>query len=175
MTGKTSKGEDFVLTMADKGLGLQLPNRPGLQSLEAGADFMDEPPGSGGLLAALYQFKLLLTKGTETFTEFLYVGSQPLDGRSTMVDVLQTKKAGVETHWYFRKSDGAFVGFDSLLGTDVDPCEIRFGEMGDFSGKRFPSRFLVRHGDVNFATFDVLTLEALAAEPARKPETSNEN
>lgn len=186
VTGKTSMGEDFVLTMADKGLGLQLPNRPGLQSLEAGGDFLDEPPGSGGLLAALFQFKLLVTSGTETFTEFLYVGSEPLylSRRQSlddpapiliMVDVLQTKKAGVETHWYFRKSDGAFVGFDSLLGTDVDPCEIRFGEMGDFNGKRFPSRFIVRHGDADFATFDVLTLEVLASEPAKKPEASNEN
>ncbi|MDB5343359.1 MAG: peptidase and chymotrypsin/Hap [Schlesneria sp.] len=161
LTGKTSAGDDFVLTLADKGLGLQLPGRPGLQPLDAGAEFLDEPPGSGGLLAALYQFKQLITAGTETFTEFSYVGSQPLDGYGAMVDVLRTRKAGVESYWFFRKTDGAFVGFNSQLGTDVDPCEIRFLEMGNFAGKRFPNRFAVRHGDVEFGTFDVLTLDVL--------------
>ena len=160
LTGKTAANEDFALTMTDTKLGLLLPNRPGLQSLENGADFLDEPPGSGGLLPALQQLKLLLTKGPEVFTEFSYVGSQPLDGRGASVEVLLTKKGGVETHWYFRKADATFVGFDSALGNDVDPCEIRFLQFGDFEGKRFPSRFTIRHGDADFATFDVLTMEA---------------
>ncbi len=159
LTGKTAANEDFALTMTDAKLGLLLPNRPGLQSLENGADFLDEPPGSGGLLAALQQLKLLLSKGPEAFTEFTYVGSQPLDGRGASVDVLLTKKGGVEAHWYFRKTDATFVGFDSALGNDVDPCEIRFLQFGDFEGKRFPSRFTIRHGDADFATFDVLTME----------------
>ena len=160
LTGKTAANEDFALTMTDTKLGLLLPNRPGLQSLENGADFLDEPPGSGGLLPALQQLKLLLTKGPEVFTEFSYVGSQPLDGRGASVEVLLTKKGGVETHWYFRQADATFVGFDSALGNDVDPCEIRFLQFGDFEGKRFPSRFTIRHGDADFATFDVLTMEA---------------
>ena len=164
LTGKTAANEVFLLTMTDTKLGLLLPNRPGLQSLENGADYLDEPPGSGGLLAALQQLKLLLTKGPESFTEFSYVGSQPLDGRGASVDVLLTRKGGVETLWYFRKADATFVGFDSSLGTDVDACEIRFLQFGDFTGKKFPSRFTIRHGDAEFATFDVLTMEA--GEPA---------
>lgn len=168
LIGKTSAGEDFAMTLSEKGLGLQLPNRPGLQPLE-GAEFLDEPPGSGGLLAAIYQFKLLLTKGPDAFTEFNYVGSQPLDGRGTLVDVLLTRKGGVDTNWYFRKNDGVFVGFDSRLGTDVDPCEIRFLDMGDFSGKRFPSRFAVRHGDAEFATFELISLE-VQPESDKKPD-----
>ena len=170
LTGKTAANEDFLLTMTDTKLGLLLPNRPGLQPLENGADFLDEPPGSGGLLAALQQLKLLLTKGPEVFTEFSYVGSQPLDGRGASVDVLLTRKGGVETLWYFRKVDATFVGFDSALGNDVDPCEIRFLQFGDFEGKRFPSRFTIRHGDAEFATFDVLTMEvasSLAVEGAK--------
>jgi len=163
LTGKTVANEDFSLMMSDTKLGLLLPNRPGLQSLENGADFLDEPPGSGGLLAALQQFKLLLTRGPEAFTEFSYVGSQPLDGRGASVDVLLTRKGGVETLWYFRKADGTFVGFDSALGTDVDPCEIRFLQFGDFAGRKFPSRFAVRSGDADFATFDVLTMDVASS------------
>jgi hypothetical protein len=147
---------------------MELPNRPGLQPLEG--EFLDEPPHSGGLLAALYQFKLLLTQGPETFSEFYYVGSQPLDNKG-MVDVLSTKKAGVSTRWYFRKNDGQFVGFDSFLGTDVDPCEIRFLEFGNVGGRRFPIRFLVRHAEIEFATFEVLTLDV--ANPEKKTETGS--
>ena len=170
LTGKTVANEDFSLTMSDTKLGLLLPNRPGLQPLENGADFLDEPPGSGGLLAALQQLKLLLTNGPEVFTEFLYVGSRPLDGRGASVDVLLTRKGGVETLWYFRKADATFVGFDSSLGTDVDACEIRFLQFGDFAGKKFPSRFTIRHGDADFATFDVLTMEV---GPAAATEGAN--
>lgn len=173
LIGKTSIGEDFTMSLTEKGLGIQLPGRPGLQPLDG--DFLDEPPGSGGLLAAMYQLKLLLTKGTDAFSEFSYVGSQPLDGRGALVDVLLTKKSGVETHWYFRRSGGVFVGFDSLLGTDVDPCEIRFLEFTEFAGKRFPNRFVVRNGDADFATFDVLTLEVLPIEPEKKPDSGNGN
>ena len=77
---------------------------PGLQPLE-GADYLDEPPGSGGLLAALQQLKLFLTLGPEAFAEFFYLGSHPLDGRGVLVDVLLTRQGGVETLWYFQKSD----------------------------------------------------------------------
>lgn len=174
LVGKTAMGEDFAISLTDKALGLQLPNRPGLQPLE-GADFLDEPPGSGGLLAALYQFKLLLTQGFESFTEFQYVGSQPLEGRGALVDVLMTKRFGIESHWYFRKNDGVFVGFDSRLQADADPCEVRFLEMGDFSGKRFPNKFVVKHGDAEFATFDILSLDVQATETDKKSDTGTEN
>ena len=170
LTGKTTDGDDFTVTLSDKGLGMQLPNRPGLQPLE-GSDFIDEPPHSGGLLAALHQLKLMFTKGPQIFTQFEYVGSQPLDGRGAMVDVLVTKKSGVESRWYFRKNDGHFVGFDTLLASDVDPCEIRFLEFADLGGRRFPNRFIVRHGDAEFATFHVQTLDV--ANPDKQAENGS--
>lgn len=159
LTGKTAAGDEFAMTLTDKMLALQLPNRPGLQSLDA--DFVDEPPGSGGFLAALYQFKLLVTKGVDAFTEFSYVGSRPADGGGPLVDVLQTKKSGLTSQWFFRKQDGAFLGFDARLGTDVDPCEVRFLEFQEFAGRRFPSRIAVKHGDADFATFEVILLELI--------------
>lgn len=162
--GKTTTGDDFQITLTEKGLGLQLPGRPGLQPLGGDADFLDEPPGSGGLLAALYQFKLLLTQGPEAFTDFYYLGSHPLSGQDAPVDVLVTRKGGVETHWYFRKGDGQFAGFNTRLETDVDPCEVRFLELGTQSGRPFPNRFSVAHGGAEFATFEVVTLDVLPVE-----------
>ena len=116
---------------------------------------------------ALYQFKLLLSEGKSAFNQFSYYGSQPLDGRGTMVDVLETKKSSVECRWYFSVSDGALVGFDSSLGDDVDGCEVRFQQYGDFKGRRFPSRFSVRYGDTAYGIFEVQTIDVTVANETR--------
>ena len=70
INGKTADGDSFQIKLLPQALTAQFTKRaPGLQNLE-GADFIDEPPGSGGLLAALYQFKLLLSVGKSAFTAF---------------------------------------------------------------------------------------------------------
>jgi hypothetical protein len=65
----------------------------------------------------------------------------------------------VESHWYFSTANGAFLGFDTWLLPDSDPCEVRFREIGSFDGLRFPAEFVVRHGDSEFATFRVLRIK----------------
>ena len=163
LNGKTADGDNFQIKLLPQALTAQFTKRaPGLQNLD-GADFIDEPPGSGGLLAALYQFKLLLSEGKSAFTQFSYSGSQPLDGRGTMVDVLETKKSSVECRWYFSVTDGALVGFDSSLGEDVDSCEVRFLQYGDFQGRRFPNRISVRYGEISYGIFEIQTIDVTAA------------
>jgi serine protease Do len=159
VAGKTSAGAEFTLTLSNKGIGLTLPDAPYLQPLGDETAPIDEPPGSGGLLIALHQFRLLLTQGKEAFSDFYYLGSEPLDGRGELVDVLVSRKEGVETRWYFRRSDLALIGFDSSLGGDVDPAEIRFLDVATVSGRPFPSRFLARCGEREFATFVVSSLD----------------
>jgi hypothetical protein len=158
-TGKTAAGDDFTLTLSDKGIGLTLPNAPYLQPLGDDATPIDEPPGTGGLLMALHQFRLLLTQGKEAFSDFYYLGSEPLDGRGELVDVLVSRKEGVESRWYFRRSDLAFIGFDSFLGGDVDPAEIRFQDVATVAGRTFPTRITARCGEREFATFVVAELD----------------
>lgn len=166
LTGKTAAEEDFTLTMADTGIGLILPKSPYLQPLGDDAEAVDEPAGTGGLLIGLHQFRLLLTQGKEAFSDFYYLGSEALDGRSELVDVLVSRKDGIETRWYFRRSDKALAGFDSSLGSDVDSAEVRFLERGAVSGRPFPTKILTRSGDREFATFLV---EALDVAPGEKP------
>jgi serine protease Do len=171
LNGRTADGDAFQMKLLPQALTAQFTKRaPGLQNLD-GTDFLDEPPGSGGLLAALYQFKLLLTEGAAGFTEFSYYGSQPLDGRATMVDVIITKKSTIECRWYFRATDGALVGFDSSLGGDMDSSEIRFLQFDEFQGRRFPSQFAVRYGDTEYGVFDVQSMElAVPGEPNKPPK-----
>jgi hypothetical protein len=162
LNGRTVDGDTVQIKLLPQALTAQFTKRaPGLQKID-GTDLMDEPPGSGGLLAALYQMKLLLTEGASAFTEFAYDGSQPLDGRVTMVDVIVTKKSLVECRWYFRASDGVLVGFDSSLGPDVDASQIRFLQFDEFQGRRFPSQFSVDYGDTKYGIFDILSIDVAA-------------
>ncbi len=168
LSGRTTDGDQFQIRLLQQALTAQFTMRPpGLQNLD-GTDALDEPPGTGGLLAALHQLKLMLTEGPAAFTEFSYYGSQPLDGRQVTVDVLVTRKSTVECHWYFRVMDGALVGLDSLLGPDMDACEIRFFQFDDFQSRRFPSQFAVRFGDREYATFELLSLDAMAVSESNK-------
>ncbi len=162
LTGKTSAGEPFTLTLADTGVGLTMPKAPYLQPLGDDAEAIDEPPGTGGLLIALHQYRLLLTKGREAFSDFYYFGNEPLDGRGDMVDVIVSRKDGIETRWYFRQLDHALIGFDSALGTDVDPAEIRILATGTISGRPLLRKFIAQSGEREFATFDIEALDVAA-------------
>jgi hypothetical protein len=170
LNGRTADGDNVQFKLLPQALTAQFTKRaPGLQPID-GSDFLDEPPGSGGLLAALYQFKRLLTEGESAFTEFQYEGNQPLDGRGPLVDVILTRKSSVECRWYFRVTDGALVGFDSSLGPDVDACEIRFQRFDEFQGRRFPNRFSVKYGDTNYAMIEIQSMEVAAVTDGGKSE-----
>ncbi|MFO0919024.1 MAG: trypsin-like peptidase domain-containing protein [Planctomycetaceae bacterium] len=162
LTGKTAAGAEFAATLADQGVGLTIGQTPYFQALDDGADPQDEPPGSGGLLMALHHFRLLLTRGREAFSDFYYLGSEPLDGRGELVDVLVSRKDGIETRWYVRRSQPRLVGFDCQLSADTDPAKIRWLEEGQFAGRLFPAQFQAQSGDRLFATFLVETLEVAA-------------
>lgn len=154
LSGKTDRGIDYELTLSPKGVGLNLGPRAFLQQFD-GADPIDEPAGSGGLLFALHHLKLLLTSGGEKFTDFYYLGTEPLDGGSTQVDVIVAELTGTKSRWYFDPQDGALLGYDMRLTEDVDECEIRFGKFAEFEGRKLPSEIKVSRGGQSYATFKV--------------------
>jgi len=165
VSGVTTSEQPFQFTLADRAAGLELAGDAYFQRL-GDDDLLDEPPGSGGLLAAMSQLRLLLLRANDGFTEFYYLGSEPLDGGTQHVDVLVTLLAGAESRWYFDQEDGDLVGFDTRLVADADACELRFREIADFDGRLMPSRILVRHAEQEFATFLVQRVE-LRSEGAR--------
>ena len=163
ISGQTNDGDQFEIKLLPQALSAKFAKRaPGLQRLDD-SDLADEPPGTGGLLAALLQLKQFLTEGESAFTDFTYYGSQPLDGHDTKVDVVVTKRSSIECRWYFRQADGAFIGFDSSLGTDIDSCEIRFQKIGEFQGRQFPSRMSIRFGDIDYGLFEIKSVEVTPA------------
>ncbi len=146
LTGKQIDGDEFTLTLADKGIGFELGNDVYLQSLESGM-LLDEPPGTGGLLAAFHHFRLLFSGQTARFTDFYYLGSEHLDGKNELVDVLVAIQTGAISRWYFNKSDLSLKGFDFYLTENSEVCAIRFEQFQTLKGQKFPSEINVQYGD----------------------------
>ena len=168
LQGTTADEKPFRIALTDDGLGLELAGEPYFHALD-GQTVLDEPPQTGGLLLALHHLRLFLTRRDESFPEFYYLGSLPLDGTGERVDALVTELTGVEARWYFSRQQRTFVGFDLQLPADVDPCEIRFDDLAETDDILFPRRLTVRHQGKEYATFllkNVTWELPAAAEPA---------
>jgi serine protease Do len=154
ISGTTATGSPFECVLSNAFASLETGGKAYLQQHEQ--EPQDEPPGTGGLLVALNQLRLLVTQREKGFTALVYFGTEPLDGGKETVDVLVSSAGSVETRWYFSTSTGALAGFDTTLLDDTDPCEIRIREVASFDGLRFPAELMVRHGDTDYALFHVL-------------------
>jgi len=171
LSGRTTTNVAFELVLSNHGIGLELGGgRVYVQELDRA--LADEPPGTGGLLVALHHLRSLLTQRDEPFSEFYYLGSEPLDGRGPTVDVIVSLLTGIECRWYFRTTDGGFAGFDTRLSDESDPCEIRFGRFTEFDGRQLPAHIEVRSGENEFATFllDQVQLSSDAGEKSAQGE-----
>jgi serine protease Do len=147
----------FEFTLADKlaGLVFDAGKKAFVQELSADSKFEDEPPSSGGLLLALDHLRRLLVLGAKGFSEFYYLGSEPLDGTGSAVDVLFCERYGARSHWYFRRDTGMLAGFDTFRDDDVDPCEVRIEGQIEIAGRRFPEVFVVSSGEKEFGRFKI--------------------
>jgi serine protease Do len=178
LSGQTDQNEAFTLTLADDAAALRLGAQEFTQPL-GGADAVDAPPGTGGLLMALAHFRMLLTE--MPFTELYYLGTEPFDGTGELVDVVAGVTGVVETRFYLDPANGALLGLDTWLGEDVDECGVRFGEPLVFAGQKLPEQFIVsRSGDV-YRKFNVQRAELTPGErpkpepPKEKPEADGED
>jgi len=152
-SGVMGSQRPYEVRLSDSLAGLVIPEagkKPAEAYLQKFADFteiQDEPPGTGGLLAALSHLRLLLSAGPKQFTDFYYLGSEPFDGKGEVVDVLVATLAGAESHWYFSRESGNLLGYDFIRSENQDRCEIRIDAMQDLQGRKFPKTFRVLHGD----------------------------
>ena len=165
ITGQTTDNRAFEFVLADEGLGLTLGNRDYYQSLKE-VRIDAEPPGSGGIMLSFHQLRLLLTRRADGFTEFYYLGSEPLDGIGRRVDVYVSLDAAIETRWFVDRENRTLLGFDTRIDDDRDECEIRFDEFDEFGGRQFPSVLRVRHAARQFAVFriEVSDMRAIGAD-----------
>lgn len=160
LSGKTAAGESFEFKLNDALLGLTWKQLPYLQPVD-GTDWLDEPKGSGGLLAAMHQLRWMLTRGPEGFTEVTYLGRLPIEQHADWADVIYTTHNGLETQWYFDRQSHRLLGMDVAIAVDVDPCQLRWADTQTLGGHQFPSRIQVRHADRDVTTLEFSTAEFL--------------
>jgi serine protease Do len=131
------------------------------------ADAYNVPAGSGGLLTALYMYKLVAAAGaTNVSPDITHGGVEPFypppadggkpDYTKTRIDceVLRTKFAGFTAKWYFSPTDHTLLGGEVTIDRDEDPCELYFGNYKKVDGHDLPTRIEVHRGDKTYAVWD---------------------
>ena len=163
LSGRLAAGGEFRLEVSDTLATIDLPT--GTSKLDPGGelDASPEPPGSGGMLAALVLWRRLVTEGPAAVGRTIYRGTAPRDPRAIdptggdLVDVLETAAAGVEARFAI-DAQGAVVGIDLWTAPDEDPCEIRFTGRRD-DDPTMPARMVVHRGPEPFGTFVIERME----------------
>ena len=172
---KANSASDFTFDIDDQGKGkvsLKLGAFPEeLVPLDANSpqDYR-RPAGSGGLMAALYVWRMLLNLGDKAFpSESAHGGMEPfypppIDNtkpenwtkQRVDAEVLNTRLGIYQTKWFFAKSDQKLLGMElRLQETNEDPCEIYFSDYKAVDGRQLPHRIQVYYRDVHYGTFTV--------------------
>lgn len=162
--GTLAEAGEFRIEVDDTLVSIELPTGRSTLDPRGDLDAAADPPGSGGLLAALALWRSLLTGGPADLGSTTYWGTAPLYGsplapadetaKATppLLDVLESAVAGVVAR-FFIDEEGAVVGIDLWLDEDADPCEVRLVPPSDDG---LPRGLVVRRGTTPFATFLVV-------------------
>jgi len=154
-SGDLAAGGNFSAKLTDKEVSMALPLGDTKLEITENIGEVLNPPGSGGLLAALHLWRKFQIGGPSRFGEVQYLGTMPLEGHERWVDVLYGISGGVECQFMFDSSDGTLLALEMYPQTDSDPCEVYFGDYRESDGHFLPYRFEVRYGDNAFNLFTV--------------------
>jgi S1-C subfamily serine protease len=162
-------GKPFVTSKSNSDYALA-PLASGLKDTD-----LITPPNSGGLLMAMYHYKLFLSKGPKAFErDFSYGGYEPVyihgeDGarpknyKDIRVDteVLRSEHADYPAKWYFTKKtadkEPTLIAFEVTSIRDQDPCEVYLADYKAVNGRMLPHRLEVRTGEKRYCLFTVKT------------------
>ncbi|MCI0639998.1 MAG: trypsin-like peptidase domain-containing protein [Gemmataceae bacterium] len=140
-----------------------------LEPLKSGLEpaALKAPETSGGLLSAVYLYRLLLTQSDKAFTECYHGGFEPFyppaaDGKTpTSVaalrvdcEVLNTRHGPYLTKWFFSRVDQKLLGFEVRLTDNEDPCEVFLSDYRPVDGRLLPHRLQVMYADGHYGTFN---------------------
>jgi hypothetical protein len=122
-------------------------------------DVQLDPPGSGGLLAALHIWQRMLTVGPKGYGDVYYYGTLPLPEREGVFDTLSGTYNVIDSRFLFDPSSGEVVAVEFIPSADSDSCEVRFGDYRDVDGRKLPHRMEVKNGD---RLFGVITIKSIS-------------
>lgn len=155
--GKLDGKTPFEFRLTDAAIAVKLEDRT--SAIQLDQELSDQPPGTGGLLPAMHFLRLMLTKSRDGFSDFYYLGSEPLDGVGPRVDVLIAARGAAISRWYFDPAAGRCVGVDFALEEDTDECELRFGDAPMSEAQPFPRTFTVRRAGQATGRFEIEALQ----------------
>jgi S1-C subfamily serine protease len=153
LAGQVDRKTPLKMSLGDDAIVMKLGDRNFGQTLKE--ELKELPEGTGGWLPAMHFLRQLLTRQADAFSDFYYVGSEPLDGTGPRVDVLEALRGEATCRWYFDQKSKQCVGMDYRRINDVDECELRFGEPQPFGAFKFPSTIEVRHAGQAVGTLKV--------------------
>jgi S1-C subfamily serine protease len=167
LSGRTADDKPFRLILTDQQVGFELGGRAFLQPLAGEAALLDEPPGSGGLLAAAHLFRLALSDQRGRLAGFYYHGSEPLDAVGPTVDVLIAEDRGGTLRLYAARDGGGLAGFDFHRSDNAEECRVRFGEeLVSGEGFSLPKEWKIAYGSEAVTTLVVERVGSRGAAPA---------
>jgi S1-C subfamily serine protease len=155
LSGDLIGGGTFEIKLTDKDASIALPL--GDTKLEVCDDLgaVLNPPGSGGLLAALHLWRKLQIGGPVKYGQLVYLGTMPLVGHDRPVEVIVGTAGGVDCHFMFDTVDESLVALEMYPAFDTDPCEVYFSDYRESEGRFFPRRLEVHYGDNLFAIMTI--------------------
>ncbi len=160
----TVNNGDFKMELSDSDGKIELPTGDSDLKVAEGLDAALNPPGSGGMLSAIWLWRKFLVEGPKKFGKLEYIGTAPLVGHEGLVDVLLGTSEGVDCRFMFDTTNGALLAVEFYPSDyDADPCELHFAEYQEFEGRWIPRRIDVRYGDMLFGTFNITKLDAKKA------------
>lgn len=160
-------GGAFELNFTAQAIAARFPG--GVAGLEFSKELSEQldPPGSGGLLLALFAWQRLLRGGPEQFGDMYYYGTAPLPSQPELCDVLIGTYKELECYFYFQPSTGKLLALELYPDAHVDPCEVFFDDYRDVDGRSVPHSLQIRHGDLDLGVASLESFEFLQSGAER--------
>jgi len=152
--GTAGMGDLVEYTLTEDSATIKLASGELTVGLDGELSARLDPPGSGGLLAAMGLWRRFLVSGVAQFGNVSYWGTAPLEGHEGLCDVLLGVYRDVECRFYFDPADGQLAAMELIADEDDDPCELYFHDYHEVQGRMFPRRIEVRHGDIVYQSLD---------------------
>jgi serine protease Do len=171
LSGKQGGNTEFTLEFSKTLAKSILPT--GDSEIDLGDDLEEavNPPGSGGMLAALHLWRKFIVGGPSQYGLLQYAGQMPWPNQPELYDVLVGTSGGVDMRFYFDTKTGQIAALELFLNDTTDPCEITFDSWQTIAGRQWPDQFTVKQGDRVYGSFQLTKVEAEAAtKPAEKTD-----
>lgn len=173
--GKDKRGGAVEITLGDGSGTIVMPEGKSAAQFALSLNEELSPPRSGGLLAALHLWQRLLLVGPKQYGEVVYFGRLPWPDDETQPDCLLGIQGGVTTRFYFDPERGDLVGIEMQADDDQDPCEIYLSDFRQVDGRQLPFRWLIRHGDDEFADLAITDYNLAANAPSAASQPKSES